>query len=120
MKSFPSILIAVLTFTALSVQAHTVLSSSEPADNAVETVAPESITLSFSTEVRLTGLSMEDATGAEIDLGSLPGATQREFVIPAPQLTPGTYRVSWRAVGADAQVVSGEFRFEVGELLSKG
>ena len=120
-KSYPSILIAVLaltTLTALSVQAHTVLSSSVPADSTVETVAPESITLSFSTEVRLTGLSMEDATGGAIDLGSIPAATLQEFVIPAPQLPPGTYRVSWRAVGADSHVVSGEFRFEVAELLS--
>ena len=120
-KSHPSILIAGLALaalTALSVQAHTVLSSSVPADNAVETVAPERITLSFSTEVRLTGLSMEDAAGASVDLGSIPTATQREFVIPAPKLPPGTYRVSWRAVGADSHVVSGEYRFEVAELLS--
>ena len=118
-KSYPSILITVLAFTALSVQAHTVLSGSVPADNAVETVAPESITLSFSTEVRLTGLSMVDATGAAIDLGSIPATTLKEFVIMAPQLPPGTYRVSWRAVGADSHVVSGEFRFEVAELLSR-
>lgn len=118
-KSFPSILITVLAFTALGVQAHTVLSSSVPADNAVETAAPETLTLSFSTEVRLTGLSMEDASGAAIDLGSIPTATQREFLIPAPKLPPGTYQVSWRAVGADSHVVSGDFRFEVAELLSR-
>ena len=114
----PSVLIGVLALTALNVHAHTVLSSSVPADNAVETDAPESITLTFSTEVRLTGLSMEDAAGTVIDLGAIPTATQRAFVLPAPELVAGAYLVTWRAVGADSHVVSGEFRFEVAELLS--
>jgi len=118
-RRFPSILLAAVALTALGVRAHTVLSSSVPADDGVATAAPETIMLSFSTEVRLTGLSLKDAAGTVIDLGSIPTATQQEFVIPAPELRPGAYRVSWRAVGADSHVVSGEFRFEVAELLSR-
>lgn len=114
-RRFSLILFAAI---ALDVHAHTVLSSSVPADNAEETAAPETITLSFSTEVRLTGLTMEDAAGTAVDLGSIPTVTQQEFIIPAPELQPGTYRVTWRAIGADSHVVSGEFRFEVAELLS--
>ena len=114
----PSYLLLAIALIGANAQAHTELSSSAPADNAVETAAPDVITLSFSTEVRLTGLSMEDAAGAAIDLGSVPTATQQEFVIPSPELQPGTYRVGWRAVGADSHVVSGEFRFEIAELLS--
>ncbi|MCY3729970.1 MAG: copper resistance protein CopC [Rhodospirillaceae bacterium] len=113
-----SILVTALALAALNVRAHTVLSSSVPADNAVA-AAPETITLAFSTQVRLTGLSLEDATGRTLDLGAIPTATQQEFVIVAPALPPGAYRVSWRAVGADSHVVSGEFRFEVAELLSR-
>ena len=111
-------LLAAIALIGINVQAHTVLSSSAPADNAVETAAPEVIALSFSTEVRLTGLSLEDADGTAIDLGSIPTATQQEFEIPAPVLRPGAYRVTWRAVGADSHIVSGEFRFEVAELLT--
>ena len=114
-RRFSLILFAAI---ALDVHAHTELSSSVPADNAEETAAPETIALSFSTEVRLTGLTMEDAAGTAVDLGSIPTVTQQEFVIPAPELQPGTYRVTWRAIGADSHVVSGEFRFEVAELLS--
>jgi len=113
-----SILVTALALAVLNVRAHTVLSSSVPADNAVA-AAPETITLAFSTQVRLTGLSLEDATGRTLDLGAIPTATQQEFVIAAPALPPGAYRVSWRAVGADSHVVSGEFRFEVAELLSR-
>ena len=114
-----SILVTALALAALNVRAHTVLSSSVPADNAVAAAAPETITLAFSTQVRLTGLSLEDATGRALDLGAIPTATQQQFVIAAPALAPGAYRVSWRAVGADSHVVSGEFRFEVAELLSR-
>lgn len=117
-KLFRTILLAAIALVGLNVQAHTVLSSSVPADSAVVTAAPEAITLLFSTEVRLTGLSMEDAAGTAIDLGSIPTATQQEFVMSAPELQPGTYHVTWRAIGADSHVVSGEFRFEVAELLS--
>lgn len=119
MKPNSSILLTLLALAALSAQAHTVLSSSVPADNAVETAAPETITLAFSTEVRLTGLTVADAAGKAIDFGSIPTTMQQEFVIPAPQLPSGTYLVSWRAVGADTHVVSGEFQFEVAELLSR-
>lgn len=117
-RRFPSILLAAIALAGFNVHAHTELSSSVPADNAVVTAAPESITLLFSTDVRLTGLTMEEAAGTAIDLGSIPTATQQEFVIPAPELQPGSYRVTWRAVGADSHVVSGEFRFELAELLS--
>ena len=117
-RQFPLILLAAGVLTGLNIRAHTVLSGSAPADNAVETAAPEAIMLTFSTEVRLTGLAMVDAAGTAIDLGSLPSATQQEFVIPAPELQPGAYRVTWRAVGADSHVVSGEFRFELAEPSS--
>ncbi|MDE0002623.1 MAG: copper resistance protein CopC [Rhodospirillaceae bacterium] len=117
-KRFPSSLFAAIALIGFNVQAHTVLSSSAPADDAVETAAPEVIALSFSTEVRLTGLSLKDAAGTAIDLGSIPTATQQAFEIPAPVLQPGAYRVTWRAVGADFHIVSGEFRFEVAELLT--
>ena len=48
---FITVFLAIL---GLPAQAHTVLSSSNPADNSIETIAPENIALGFSTEVRLT------------------------------------------------------------------
>ena len=119
MKSYSTILLTALSWVALNAQAHTVLSGSAPADKAIETATPKTITLSFSTEVRLMGLLLEDGAGEPVDLGSLPTTTQQEFVIAAPSLQPGAYLVSWRAVGADTHVVSGEFQFEVAELVSR-
>ncbi len=39
--------------------------------------------------------------------------TSEEFKLQAPGLDPGEYVVSWRAVGADTHVVTGEIRFTV-------
>ena len=117
-RRFSPVPLAAIALIGLSAQAHTVLSSSVPADNARELVIPKAITLSFSTKVRLIGLSLEDAAGTLIDLGPIPTATQQGFVIPAPALRPGSYLVAWRAIGADSHLVSGEFRFEVAEPLS--
>ena len=64
-------------------------------------------------------LSVAERYFEPVDLGSLPTTTQQEFVIAAPNLPPGAYLVSWRAVGADTHVVSGEFQFEVAELVSR-
>jgi len=93
--------------------AHTRLSSSVPADNAAVSAPPDTIQLAFSTEVRLTALSLADAAGTSYDLGALPTEAKREFAIAAPALPPGRYSIGWRAVGADTHVVSGELHFSV-------
>ncbi|HSG65475.1 MAG TPA: copper resistance CopC family protein [Gammaproteobacteria bacterium] len=93
--------------------AHTQLSSSAPADGATLTTAPESINLAFSTDVRLTALSLVDAAGASYELGALPTATQRAFSITPARLPAGSYSIGWRAVGADTHVISGEIHFSI-------
>jgi methionine-rich copper-binding protein CopC len=102
-----------LLFMSALVSAHTRLSSSVPAENAAIATSPETIDLEFSTEVRLTALSLTDQSGATFDLGALPKAAQSAFAIPAPALPPGQYTLSWRAVGADTHVVSGELHFAI-------
>jgi len=107
------ILILSLGFFATSVLAHTQLSSSVPAEQAVVAAAPEELVLMFSTDVRITALTLTDAADASYELGALPTSAQREFEIPVPTLAAGEYTVAWRAVGADTHVVSGEIHFSV-------
>lgn len=108
------ILVLVLGFLATSAFGHTVLSSSVPAQDTVVAAAPEQLVLTFSTDVRITALTLTDANSARYDLGALPTTAQREFSIPVPALASGYYTVAWRAVGADTHVVSGEINFAVG------
>jgi len=107
------IMSGIVGLSALQAQAHTYLSESVPADEAVVTVAPEEIVLGFSGAVRLTAVSILDGGGAEHALEPLPVETGERFVVGLSDLSPGDYVVSWRAVGADTHVVSGEFHFTI-------
>ena len=115
MRKVMLILSGIVGLAALQAQAHTYLSESVPADEAVITVAPEEIVLGFSEVVRLTAVSIRDGGGAEQALEPLPVETGERFVFGVSDLSPGDYVVSWRAVGADTHVVSGEFRFTVAD-----
>jgi len=93
--------------------AHTQLTASMPADKAVLKTAPTEVALQFSESVRLTALSVQKHGGAAQDLQPLPTNSGREFSVPAPDLGEGMYMVSWRAVGADTHVISGEIMYTV-------
>lgn len=108
------ILILGLGLLATSAFAHTVLSSSVPAQDTLVAASPEALVLTFSTDVRITALTLTDAASVSYDLGALPTTAQQEFSIPVPSLASGYYTVTWRAVGADTHVVSGEINFSVG------
>lgn len=108
------ILILALGLFATSALAHTVLSSSVPAQDTLVATSPDALVLTFSTEVRITALTLTDAASVSYDLGALPTSVQQEFSIPVPTLASGFYTVTWRAVGADTHVVSGEINFSVG------
>jgi methionine-rich copper-binding protein CopC len=106
-------LVALSFLSIAAAQAHTQLSSSMPADDAVLEAAPEQVVLHFSEPVRLTALSVEGPGTEKQDLGPLPSAASAEFTVAAPSLPEGRYDVSWRALSADTHVVSGQFTFTV-------
>jgi methionine-rich copper-binding protein CopC len=103
----------ILSLTAVVAHAHTELSSSTPADEAVLGAAPEEIALHFSEPVRLTSLSIESVASGEQALGPLPSSANEEFAIESPSLSNGRYVVSWRALSADTHVMTGKFSFTV-------
>ena len=47
-------------------------------------------------------------------VADLPTAIQKKFTVAIrDELAPGAYVATWRAVGADTHVVSGEIKFSV-------
>jgi methionine-rich copper-binding protein CopC len=110
-------LIAAAAMLALSsiAFAHTHLKTSLPADNAVLSAAPSEIALHFSAPTRLTALTLKKEGDAERKLGPLPKEAAADFSVPVTSLTSGKYTVSWRAVGADNHVMSGDVHFTVGQ-----
>ena len=103
----------ILSLTAAVAHAHTELSSSTPADEAVLDVAPDKIALHFSEPVRLTSLSIEGEASGKQDLLPLLSSASAEFSIEPPSLPEGSYIVSWRALSADTHVMTGKFSFTV-------
>jgi hypothetical protein len=105
---------AFLAALALAGLAHTPLTSSAPA--AGSTVAPpvKEIVLVFGGDVRLTALSLADAAGKRKKVADLPTEIAKKFTLAiGDELAPGDYVATWRAVGADTHVVSGEIKFSV-------
>jgi copper resistance protein C len=109
-------LIALLAATVLAsaVHAHTPLASSTPADKASVAAPVKEIALKFNDEVRLTTVVLADASGAAKTVGEIPAGIAADFVVAVrDELAPGAYVATWRAVGADTHVVSGEIHFTV-------
>jgi methionine-rich copper-binding protein CopC len=99
---------------ALPAYAHTPLASSSPAAGSTVAAPVKEIVLEFGGEVRLTALAVMDAGGAKKAVADLPTAIQKKFTVAIhDELAPGAYVATWRAVGADTHVVSGEIKFSV-------
>jgi hypothetical protein len=97
-----------------SVYAHTPLASSSPADGGTVAAPVKEIALEFGGPVRLTALALTDSAGHKKALAELPTEITAKFSIAVrDELASGAYVATWRAVGADTHVVSGEIHFTV-------
>jgi methionine-rich copper-binding protein CopC len=104
---------------ALPTYAHTPLASSVPASGSMVAPPVKEIVLEFGGDVRLTALAVADAAGAKKSVADLPTAIQKKFTVAIrDELGPGAYVATWRAVGADTHVISGELKFSVAGLRS--
>jgi methionine-rich copper-binding protein CopC len=98
---------------AVAAQAHTPLKASAPAADAA-VPAPKALELTFDGDVRLTSVSLVDGGGAAKHLDAVPTAVASTFSLGIHEpLAPGAYKVTWRAVGGDTHIISGEFGFTV-------
>ncbi|WP_367395243.1 copper homeostasis periplasmic binding protein CopC [Cupriavidus sp. Agwp_2] len=112
---------AVLVSTAAF--AHPKLVSSTPADKA-EVSAPQKIELKFSENLAT------QFSGASLVMTGMPGMANHApmkvaakvsgsddpktmVITPAQALTPGSYRVDWRAVSSDTHPINGNLAFTV-------
>lgn len=103
-------------------QAHPKLLSSTPAQGAT-VAAPAKIELNFSekltTQFSGAKLIMTEMSGmAHSPMGvkaSVAGSADPKVMVitPAAPLTPGTYKVEWRAVSSDTHPITGTVTFKV-------
>jgi len=102
---------ALLLAASGAALSHAHLERASPADGSVMSGAPQNLRLEFSEAAQLTALWIARDGGPRRKLAPLPQQAQQQIVVPLPQLSPGSYVVSWRAVGADGHVVPGQIRF---------
>lgn len=105
--------LALLGFAPLAL-AHTPLVSSIPQAEATVTAPVREIVLEFGEEVRLTALALADSGGNAIEMVSPPTEIAKAFTLAIRQDAGlGDFVATWRAVGADTHIISGEIRFNV-------
>lgn len=115
MKRLFEISAAFLALAATAVWAHTELTGSMPAEKATVNAPVKEIMLKFEEPVRLTALSLADSSGAKKALAAVPKEDAAQFEIAVrDELAPGAYVATWRAVGDDTHVVTGQIHFTVG------
>ncbi|WP_417452541.1 copper resistance CopC family protein [Kiloniella sp.] len=117
MKSiFSTLLTALLLITSLPNEsiAHTKVTSTIPANEAVLKKSPEEIKLIFPEPLKITTLKLLDNEGNELTLDqdkSLNPVTEK-IAFP-PSLNAGTYRVIWRGISADGHPIKGQITFTI-------
>jgi hypothetical protein len=98
--------------TAAPAEAHTTLTSSNPAKGAT-VVSPAQIRLTFADPVRFTGVVVTDAHGGHHESGKSQAVDNHVTKAVAGPLAAGAYTVGWRVVAPDGHPVTGEFKFTV-------
>lgn len=108
------LLSVLLLLWSVGASAHTHLTASVPADNAMLMKAPETLSLSYSAEVILLSVEVTDSNGDNVAFGFKPvTAAASQFSWPLPALKPDTYVVDWTIVGKDGHKVQKQYSFMV-------
>jgi len=97
--------------------AHAFLDHAEPAVGSTVRGAPAQIKLWFTQrlEPAFSKMQVLDRSGKRVDNGDpqVDRADAELLLVSVPQLTPGTYRVTWRVLSVDTHVTEGDFTFDV-------
>ncbi|GLY77123.1 copper resistance CopC family protein [Actinoallomurus iriomotensis] len=98
--------------TAAPAEAHTTLTSSDPAKGA-SVAAPAQIRLTYADPVRFPGVVLLDAKGGHHEAGKASAVDNHVTQQVGGALAPGVYTVGWRVVAEDGHPVTGEYKFTV-------
>jgi hypothetical protein len=97
--------------------AHAVLRHAQPPVGASVKAAPEELLLIFSEsiETAFTSVTVTDAGGARVDIGSVHTDPKdgTHLVVGLRKLAPGTYKVVWRVTAVDTHKSEGSYVFTV-------
>ena len=105
---------AVMLVVAGTAFAHSKQEVTVPHDDAVLTVPPDVLSISFDAPMRITVIRLKSEAGDTFEL-ERSDATRpvTEFRATPPVLPNGRYSVEWRGLSADGHAMKGRFSFEV-------
>lgn len=107
----------LLAFATGGAQAHAHLKLSAPAEGAVLTEAPTAIVLTFSEAARITVAWIQKDEEPKQRLKTpASSAAAEQISVAVPKLAAGGYTLSWRVVGDDNHIMSGELHFKVAPM----
>jgi methionine-rich copper-binding protein CopC len=94
--------------------AHAFLDHASPPVGSTVRDPPPEVKLKFTQELEpaFSTLTVQDASGKRIDKGDARIAADT-MQVSLPLLSPGRYKVTWRALSVDTHVTEGDFTFEV-------
>jgi methionine-rich copper-binding protein CopC len=117
MKKLIGLLAAGSLILSSAVFAHTGLSSSAPASNAMLMTTPTQLDLEFGSEVRLVKLYLRNSKAEHIKVDFKPSTeANTKFSYAIPTLATGNYRVDWMIMGGDAHKVTGYYTFMLHDM----
>lgn len=94
--------------------AHVALVNSMPENGSTVNVAPGSIMLEFTEEVRLLKATVSAMGSEAVDIGFKPVAkAEKHFMVALPSLNQGDYLVSWTVMGSDGHRLEESFSFTI-------
>ena len=119
MKKIRILIFIASLFMAITASAHVGLKSSSPSASEVLYNSPEQLNLTFSNEVRLVKLQLQNAAGEYVDLEFKASANaSAQFNYTLPKLKAGEYTVNWTVLGLDGHKMSDTLNFTLNECES--
>lgn len=83
-------------------------------DQAKLAAAPPSLTVTFEHDSAITSVSLMTAEKKPLAIAFKPSKDfAKEYTIPLPQLSKGSYVLSWKSVAKDGHAMPGAIRFTV-------
>ncbi|MDY6928193.1 MAG: copper resistance protein CopC [Pseudomonadota bacterium] len=112
-KWLKSTLMATALLSA-SVSAHVHLASTVPSAESTISTTPETLSLTFSGEVKVIKLKLSDDNGRKVDFGFKPVVQAAKTMSwQLPSLPAGDYDVEWTVMGNDGHKMEDFFTFTV-------
>lgn len=117
MPRFASIAVFTLALLTTPVLAHSALKQSDPIAGSSLKAAPPSVSLTFSQKLEgaFSSIRVFNAMGVRVDDGKAHVDPNNPTVLRVglKPLTPGSYKVQWRALSVDTHTTEGAFSFKV-------